>query len=250
MKAVSILLILVGLAAMGMGLASAPSSASNATPLPKVAMRELGAVPAGSVAPEKAAPPPAEKPARVDAPVANNNGNGKALENALAKAAEKPSDELAAPEKPAAKAPAAEKTEKTAEKAAPPPPEKAAPEKAPAPAPEKAAAAPPPPAPAKAPAKAPAEKAAAAPAPAEAADSPAPAALGIMNLRASDTADVYVDGKKVGGSPLKGFKVKPGKHKVRFDCYQASGETKPGTTQSYDVAADAERDIDYECPVD
>jgi hypothetical protein len=59
---------------------------------------------------------------------------------------------------------------------------------------------------------------------------------------------VYVDGKKVGGSPILGLKVKPGKHKVRFDCYDATGEAKPGPTQTHDVAADGEKDVEYECP--
>jgi len=73
---------------------------------------------------------------------------------------------------------------------------------------------------------------------------------GQLNLRASDTADVFVDGKKVGGSPVLGHKVKPGKHKVRFDCYDASGESRPGVSQTYEVIADAEKDVEYDCPTE
>ena len=75
-----------------------------------------------------------------------------------------------------------------------------------------------------------------------------PTAVGRFNLRASDTADVYVDGKKVGGSPVLGHKVKPGKHKVRFDCYDATGEAQPGVSQTYEITADGEKDVEYDCP--
>jgi hypothetical protein len=71
---------------------------------------------------------------------------------------------------------------------------------------------------------------------------------GVLNLRASDTADVYVDGKKVGGSPIEGLKVKAGTHKVRFDCYDAAGNTLPGTTKTVTVAADAEESLEFACP--
>ncbi len=74
--------------------------------------------------------------------------------------------------------------------------------------------------------------------------------IGQLNLRSSDTADVYVDGRKIGGSPVLGHKVKPGKHKVRFDCYDASGEARPGVSQTYEVAADGEKDVDYDCPTE
>ncbi len=71
--------------------------------------------------------------------------------------------------------------------------------------------------------------------------------MGQFNLRASDTADVFVDGKKVGGSPILGLKVKPGKHKVRFDCYDATGEAKPGVSQTVEVVADGEKDFEFDC---
>ncbi len=71
---------------------------------------------------------------------------------------------------------------------------------------------------------------------------------GILNLRASDTAEVFLDGKKLGGSPVTGIKVAPGKHKVRFDCYDASGGTVQGTPQTISVPADGEKDVEFECP--
>lgn len=77
---------------------------------------------------------------------------------------------------------------------------------------------------------------------------PQPVGEGLLNLRASDTADVYVDGKKVGGSPIEGLKVRAGTHKVRFDCYDAAGNTTPGAAKSVTVAADGEQSVEYECP--
>jgi hypothetical protein len=78
----------------------------------------------------------------------------------------------------------------------------------------------------------------------------APVAEGIINLRASDTADVYLDGKKLGGSPLLGLKAKVGNHKVRFDCYDAAGNTVAGPLQTIVVKTEAEVDIEYPCPVE
>jgi hypothetical protein len=78
---------------------------------------------------------------------------------------------------------------------------------------------------------------------------PAPVGEGFLNLRASDTADVYVDGKKVGGSPIEGLKVKAGTHKVRFDCYDAAGNTLPGAPKTVTVTADAEASLEFACPV-
>ena len=69
----------------------------------------------------------------------------------------------------------------------------------------------------------------------------------MLNLRASDTADVFVDGKKAGTSPVLGYKVKPGKHKVRFDCYDASGSTARGPEVVIDVRANEEKDREFEC---
>ncbi|MDX2012286.1 MAG: hypothetical protein SFW67_18970 [Myxococcaceae bacterium] len=75
-----------------------------------------------------------------------------------------------------------------------------------------------------------------------------PVGDGYLNLRASDTADVFVDGKKVGGSPIEGLKVKAGTHKVRFDCYDAAGNTLPGAPKTVTVAADSEASVDFPCP--
>jgi len=77
---------------------------------------------------------------------------------------------------------------------------------------------------------------------------PQPVGEGLLNLRASDTADVYVDGKKVGSSPIDGFKVRAGTHKVRFDCYDAAGNTTPGAAKTVTVAPDSEQSVEYECP--
>lgn len=79
---------------------------------------------------------------------------------------------------------------------------------------------------------------------------PQPVGEGLLNLRASDTADVFVDGKKVGGSPIEGLKVKAGAHKVRFDCYDAAGNTVPGTAKPVTVAADTEENVEFTCPVE
>ena len=79
---------------------------------------------------------------------------------------------------------------------------------------------------------------------------PQPVGEGLLNLRSSDTADVFVDGKKVGGSPIEGLKVRAGAHKVRFDCYDAAGNTVPGTAKSVTVAADAEESVEFTCPVE
>jgi hypothetical protein len=78
----------------------------------------------------------------------------------------------------------------------------------------------------------------------------APPAEGLLNLRASDTADVYFDGKKLGGSPLLGVKAKAGNHKVRFDCYDAAGNTMTGAAQTVSVKPDAETDIEFTCPAE
>jgi outer membrane biosynthesis protein TonB len=120
-------------------------------------------------------------------------------------------------------------------------PEPVAAKPAPAPAP---VAAKPAPAPAAAPSPAPA------PAPVAAKPAPAPVAEGLLNLRATDTADVFLDGKKLGGSPLLGVKAKAGPHKVRFDCYDAAGNTVAGTPQTVTVKADGEVDVEFPCPTE
>lgn len=88
------------------------------------------------------------------------------------------------------------------------------------------------------------------PAPKPAAAPPAPAGEGVLNLRASDTADVYLDGKKLGGAPLLGVKAKVGAHKLRFDCYDAAGNTVPGTPQTVTVKLDTETDLEFPCPTE
>jgi hypothetical protein len=79
---------------------------------------------------------------------------------------------------------------------------------------------------------------------------PAPPAEGLLNLRATDTADVYLDGKKLGGSPMLGVKAKAGNHKVRFDCYDAAGNALTGAAQTVSVKPEAETDIEFPCPVE
>lgn len=73
---------------------------------------------------------------------------------------------------------------------------------------------------------------------------------GRLNLRASDKADVFVDGKKAGMSPLEEFWVKAGKHKVRFDCFDAAGNTLAGSTQTVEVKPGEETLVDYTCPLE
>lgn len=59
---------------------------------------------------------------------------------------------------------------------------------------------------------------------------------------------MYLDGKKLGSSPLVGVKAKAGNHKVRFDCYDAAGNTVAGQVKVVTVAANEELDVDYPCP--
>lgn len=237
--ALAALLLLASAAAVGMGIISAPASAQPMRKVPVVVMRALPGnaasqlamaqkAPAPAPIGEKAAPSPAPAPApaKEDDDLAALKPKAAEPKPAPAPVAEKPAPAPVA-EKPAPKpAPVAEKPAPAAEK-----PE---PKAEPAPAPVAAKPAP-------------------APKPANANEGIVPATggaapVGQFNLRASDTADVYVDGKKVGGSPILGLKVKPGKHKVRFDCYDASGEARAGPTQTHDVAADGEKDVEYECP--
>lgn len=96
-------------------------------------------------------------------------------------------------------------------------------------------------------------------APAVAAAPPAPKDAGVrappaapvgdatMSLQASDTADVYVDGRKIGSSPIQAFKVKAGTHKVRFDCYDEAGNAVTGTVRAVTLAADEEQEVTYTC---
>jgi hypothetical protein len=79
---------------------------------------------------------------------------------------------------------------------------------------------------------------------------PQPVGEGTLNLSSSGTADVFVDGKKVGSSPIRALKVRAGTHKVRFDCYDAAGNTLPGSGKSVTVAADTEESVEFTCPVE
>jgi hypothetical protein len=79
---------------------------------------------------------------------------------------------------------------------------------------------------------------------------PAPPAQGdgSLDLAASDTADIYLDGKKIGSSPMRGVKVRAGNHKVRFDCYDAAGNAVTGQVKVVPVVADQELEVTYPCP--
>jgi hypothetical protein len=77
---------------------------------------------------------------------------------------------------------------------------------------------------------------------------PASSVEAILNLKASETADVFVDGKRVGSSPVLGVKVKVGVHKVRFDCYDAAGNTLAGAVQTVTATAEHALDVAFTCP--
>ncbi len=73
-------------------------------------------------------------------------------------------------------------------------------------------------------------------------------AEGVLNLRATDTADVFVDGAAAGGAPVLGFKVKVGAHRVRFDCFDEAGNATPGAVRTLTVHAEQEVDFEHTCP--
>jgi outer membrane biosynthesis protein TonB len=209
------------LGALGMGFTSSVAREPVLATPPAIALRPFprgavaGAAPAGTPAAPVAAKTPEPVAARPPEPVA-----AKAPEPVAAKApepvaAKPPAPAPARPPEPvAAKQPEAETT------------------------PEPVAAKPPAPAPA--------------PAPAPVAAKPPPPAVadGMLNLRASDTADVYLDGRKLGGTPLLGVKAKVGNHKLRFDCYDAAGNTVAGPAQTVAVKAEAEVDVEFTCPTE
>lgn len=219
----------LGMAFVSGGVSRTPSPRTS----PPIALRQFPVMVAAvgtPKAPDVAAPEPAAKPPE-------------------------PAPEAAKPEPEAAKPEVAKPEPVKPEPVAAKPPEPAA--KPPAPAAAPAVAKPPAPV-AKAPepaAKPPEPKAEPevakppAPKPEPVAAKPAPAD-GLLNLRATDTADVYLDGKKLGGSPLLGVKAKAGNHKVRFDCYDAAGNTVAGPVQVIAVKAEAEVDVEYPCPVE
>jgi outer membrane biosynthesis protein TonB len=203
----------LGALAMGFLEGGARGGAPKAE-LVALAMRPLPAMPGGLSAPTEPAAKPAEPAAKPAEPAA------KPAEPAPkpAEPAPKPAEPAAKPAEPVAKP--AEPVAKPAEPVAKP----AEPAPKPAePSPKPVAAKPPPPA-------------------------AAPAGDGVLNMRASDTADVYVDGKKVGGSPLTGFKAKAGSHRVRFDCYDAAGNAIAGPVKTVTVKADEEQEVDFTCP--
>lgn len=69
---------------------------------------------------------------------------------------------------------------------------------------------------------------------------------GILNLIASDSAEVLLDGMKIGPSPKRGIRLSAGSYKVRFDCYD-DGELKAGAEQAVVVVAGKETHIDHDC---
>ena len=96
------------------------------------------------------------------------------------------------------------------------------------------------------------EPVAAKPAPAaakaEPAERPAPVPDGFLDLQASEAADVFIDGRKVGSAPVNGVKVKAGPHKIRFDCYDAAGNTTPGQAQTVQVPSGETAEVNFNCP--
>jgi hypothetical protein len=47
-----------------------------------------------------------------------------------------------------------------------------------------------------------------------------------------------------------GVKAKVGNHKLRFDCYDAAGNTVAGPAQTVAVKAEAEVDVEFTCPTE
>ncbi len=195
---------------------------------PEIALRDF---PQMTVAAGKA-----PEAAKTPEPVAAKEPE-KAPEPIAAKEPEKAPEPAKTPEPVAAKPPEPKPEPVAAAKPPEPKPEPVAAPKPPEPKPAPVAAKPAEPKP---------EPVAAAPKPPE--PKAEPAAQGSLNLRASDTADVYLDGKKLGGSPLMGIKAKAGNHKVRFDCYDAAGNTVAGPSQTVAVKPDQEVEVEYTCP--
>jgi hypothetical protein len=71
---------------------------------------------------------------------------------------------------------------------------------------------------------------------------------GILNLIASDSAEVLLDGTRIGPSPKRGIRLSAGTYKVRFDCYDNDGELKAGEEQTVEVVAGKQTLVDYSCP--
>lgn len=220
-NALAVILLLAAAAAIGLGIASAPASAQPVHRVPTVVMRAL---PSQLTAVAAIAAVPRPKPVDPPEPLAGKPAEPKPVEVGPGPVAAQPKPaqpKLAEPKlaepKPAEPKPAVEPRVGVAAApvAAKPPAEKKAP-------------------------------------PTGVGPTPATGGGGVtdgsISLRASDTADVYIDGRKVGSSPVLGHRVKAGKHKIRFDCYDATGESKPGIVQTVDVTVDGEKDVEYECP--
>lgn len=65
-----------------------------------------------------------------------------------------------------------------------------------------------------------------------------------LNLTASSEAAVFVDGKRAGLTPVRGYAVKPGLHVIKFVCMSAGGVA--GERQ-VNVPAYAEVDVEQTC---
>lgn len=247
--AIAAVFILAGLGLVGVAFAGTGSLQEPSTGM-AVAAVELRPFPAGlsygapgeaarARPPEDARPAeakPAEQPKPADAkPADAKPADAKPADAKPADAKpvdSKPADAKPADAKPADPRPAEAKAASATEKAAP----AAKPAEA-----KPAAAAAAPGAAARPPAPGAAEKK-----PASADAAPAADTAAIVSF-SSDTADVYVDGKKIGASPVLNQKLKPGKHKVRFDCKDAMGKTVKGPEMMIEVRALEEREVDFEC---
>jgi type IV secretory pathway VirB10-like protein len=69
---------------------------------------------------------------------------------------------------------------------------------------------------------------------------------GQLNLKADQTAEVYVDGRKVGVTPVLSHKVSIGRHRVRFDCLTPDGK-KRGSDQRVKVPPLGEVLVEHKC---
>ena len=69
---------------------------------------------------------------------------------------------------------------------------------------------------------------------------------GRLNLKSNGASEVWVDGKKIGRSPMQGVVVSAGKHSARFDCV-GDGGARRGSNLSVEVPPFAEVDVDFDC---
>jgi len=77
---------------------------------------------------------------------------------------------------------------------------------------------------------------------------PAPHEDATLNLRANRTADVYLDDKKLGTTPLESFKTKARTYQVRFDCYDSAGNVIPGENRAVIAKPNEEQLVEFSCP--